>query len=1699
MVSKAKFQEAEIVTSQASNPFSSGGGGHFFEAKVQAAFLLHLLIGGRVPCLPTGTVQSVRLQAKQAGFNTDDVVVTVRTDSGTEHRLLAQVKHRAAVTASDTEFRDTLASAWADFNNPNAFAQGKDAIAIVTGPQSDRAIQHVRPLLDWARTSASSAEYFSKVATAHFSSDAKRGYLGVFRGVLTQVAGSAPDDEALWRFLRSLYLLSYDFDAQGSKDEAAILTVLDLARNQTGGLDAQGIWEGLVHQAQEWNKTAGTYTPAQLTERLRAAVQPRRSQPQRDAISRLEEHSKVVLAGISTELAPGISLSREAVFDTLAEAVESSRIVVVQGPPGSGKSAIVKMLFERLANGVQPFAFKAQEFNHPHIHQFLISVGIPISLEQLRCEFSMLPRKILLVDGAERLFELSSHEAFRHLLQQLRGDDSWTVVITCREASAEALREHLLSQWGDETTTVSIPTLNAKELAWVAGQAPHLATLIANPRLERLLRLPFILSLAWRAFPASSSNEVMSNIDERQFKDIVWCDYVERVAQKQGGMPIKRCQCLLTISVERARRMSLFVAPMNCDAEALQVLVEDSILVESKTGGYAPSHDVIEDWAIARFIAREFETKAGSPIEFTHAVGTEPAMRRGFRLWMSDALAGNDSQRVLDFAFAAYRRDDVPPVWRDEIAVAVLHSERAGNFIQSAEQQLLADNKALYRRLVHVLRTACKGPNESLLRTYGLAAFRSHEVLASVFVMPVGAGWRELILFTHRRLEDFDLDESSTVLGLLKDWAQGLSLSDPLPPEATAAAQICLKYWGLLTAPDVTEFLTLLFKIPQAAKGDVEAFIRAALEGNQTRHYHCDTILEYVTKSLECQPLCAHFPQLVIEVADRTWHMQPNDRDHYGYRLDLDELFGLKHSVRFHYHPESALQGPFPFLLASHPDLAVDFMVRLVNDATEHYVKSRIGHEARNVVLFAGTTTRPVIGSYRLWCMYRGMMPGPQVMECALMALEAWHLNQAKQGANIRAIFRKILESSTSAATLGVLVSVALAYPQALDEEVLPLLGVREFYQWDFDRSYEEQSHVTDVRPMLGAPTGGIEEIYYKERKDSAALPHRKTNLEELAFRLQLTPLRDRVWAILDRLNAELPPENEQSEGDKTWRIALHRMDIRHFKAEKGREPGEVLLTPGEPAPDLQEYIENAAQEFAPRQRRMTLTAWGIARFRGDTPSPDSFPDWRDAFAEARSLSEQASSACENLLLDRSGAVFVAAYSIRDHFQELSHEELEWCRKVLIDEVRRKDEDRTFDTRISKNPFDGSRPAALVLPLLLRNVTDEPTRSGIEDCLAVAVTHTSEEVRDYAAEGVRAWLWDIDAALAKACAGGLFELAGAENLIRSQGHRSRVFSQEEHERAVWAVTKTVRGQIVKRETVGTLSAPAVDLKAQDWPELLDALSMVRPEAADPDLRAFVMASLSALLLEAEAAEEWKSESRGDVSYEFQLAFAKLFARFTLARSADEARQIGELLVGYVERCPRYLGVLLELLLVEEDRIRSGPVFWNIWKSVFAPIFRHHLLRGPERIWRYDEMRKLVRVLLFADVEFKEGINEWAPVTEHRDFFKQAAAAVGNTPAGFGALVSILNSVGQVFLPEAILWLGHALERAQGTNLLQDRNADFDLEVLLRKVCYGYGIIIRQRPELHRAVLALLDRLVERGSHTGFRLRDYIVAPLPVSS
>ena len=72
--------------------------------------------------------------------------------------------------------------------------------------------------------------------------------------------------------------------------------------------------------------------------------------------------------------------------------------------------------------------------------------------------------------------------------------------------------------------------------------------------------------------------------------------------------------------------------------------------------------------------------------------------------------------------------------------------------------------------------------------------------------------------------------------------------------------------------------------------------------------------------------------------------------------------------------------------------------------------------------------------------------------------------------------------------------------------------------------------------------------IYDDERRRADSLPHRKHDLEALAIKLQLGAQRDAVWRILDEYRAALPEVGAQTEEDRLWRLALHRMDMRTYQ-----------------------------------------------------------------------------------------------------------------------------------------------------------------------------------------------------------------------------------------------------------------------------------------------------------------------------------------------------------------------------------------------------------------------------------------------------------------------------------------------------------------------------------------------------------------------
>ena len=251
---------------QLSNPFSTGGGGGHFEAHVQASFVALMLTGGYAPCLPCRPINKIKLQGKFAGYETDDLIVfTQDSDGDGQCKLLGQVKHSISITENDSTFADVIQSAWIDFNNSDVFSRGKDVIALITGPLSATDTNDVRTILEWARHSEDSVEFFQKVELAHFSSDSKRSKLKAFKANLKKANDDSDvQDEEAFDFLKHFYMLGYDLDIKAG----VTLALLHSLIGQYSPENVQSVWTRIVDEVQSANKNAGTISTASISKEL---------------------------------------------------------------------------------------------------------------------------------------------------------------------------------------------------------------------------------------------------------------------------------------------------------------------------------------------------------------------------------------------------------------------------------------------------------------------------------------------------------------------------------------------------------------------------------------------------------------------------------------------------------------------------------------------------------------------------------------------------------------------------------------------------------------------------------------------------------------------------------------------------------------------------------------------------------------------------------------------------------------------------------------------------------------------------------------------------------------------------------------------------------------------------------------------------------------------------------------------------------------------------------------------------------------------------------------------------------------------------------------------------------------------------------------------------------------------------------------
>ena len=1684
----------------------------------------------------------VHLQTEGLGWHTDDFLIVGETGSAQRHKLAGQVKRSFTVSATDDDCKKAFQDFWTDFKNPHRFSPAADRFALVTLRGSNTLLEYFAGLLDAARAAADGAEFERCLATNGFLNAKAVQYGQEIRSIIGAMEGGSVSAADIWPFLRVLHILSLDLNTSTQQTEASIKTLLAHTANGEDPIRAANeSWNALLREVCGGMPTARGFRRNDLPEVVRTRHSTVGGADQR-ALRALGHHSSLILDGIRPTLGASLHLGRVCLVQQVIQQTEATQVVLVSGAAGSGKSSVAKDMARVLAADHFVFTFRAEEFATPHFDETLSRSQIPVSAATLGALLATQGRKVMLVESVERLLEASTRDAFTDLLTLVAKDPSWRIVLTCRDYSADLVRTAFLTGAGLGCAIVTIPPLDDAELQEVEAANPSLAYPLTSATLRRLLRNPYILD---KALQVSWLAEHPLPQSEREFRRRVWQEIVRAEHFGVNGMPRRRENVFVQVALRRARALTLYASCADLDPEVIDTLRRDSLVVSSEGSGVllAPAHDVLEDWAILQWIDEQHAMPDGSVRALSSTLGTYPAVRRTYRKWVAE-LVERDAE-ASDRLFRAVIQDlELPAQFRDDTIISLLRSSASVAFLQRQSADLLANDKRLLGLVIRLLRVAC------VTSPTWLVGPTAHP---SLFAVPYGVAWGCVLRLVGGTLQSFTAADRGLLLGLVEDWAKGVSWQTPYPDGADSAAAIA--HW-LLPAFDDYRFkdqrkrtLTVLAKIPNADR----ARFSALLQGSPTeekRDRAAEDFREIVFEDLDGMPAARDMPDAVVSVAKDFLLCSEVDPGHAS-GMGLETLFGINHARSHAFFPASAYRGPFLPLMRHHPEKALAFVIAVFNQSADWYAHPRVWSRSveppfEMALIFSDGTSKVQWCNGRLWCLYRGMSVGPYVLQSLLMATEQGLLELAEAyPGELDALLLSILKRSDSAALTAVVASIAPAFPRACGETLLVLLGSPLCIQLDRSRLANEiqaPSRMNGMFPSRDAKN----RIYENERTAADARPHRRRDLQIAALDLQLGPLAPRVQQVLDRHRAALPPLEQQDEDDRTWRLALHRMDARQYKiaeqeptsspivgadATDVEDAGYVRLDLALPEPDVRKMVDDADTRLRVMNARSGLLMWGCKVYGREEGSYDP-GEWRQRLKDAVAASGPQPPDSE-YDFGRGGPGFVAAVCVRDHWEEMTDDERDWCVNTVCSEVERGDLWNQF-ARAQRNSMSADRPCASTVPLLLGKGLTGPLKASSEHVLILALTHANDEVRTYAAAGIGWHLSGIDRALTLRC---VRAVATEARLVqqavdaetgrpaprrRRPGSPSPVAAPDSEPgdglgpfaRVATDADDAKRGQGPRRQ-IEEIEAEVATLIRQRFfeegaiPE--DAVETLDPTAwfgAEANVR--ILSILGAIPTEpaAIAAFErlartlvawWDADDDDDSSshrrernFETEFAQSQLLQSFLLRTPLAAAKTILQPVLDAVDQHPKEVGGVLNGLILVEDASPNTAQFWSLWALFVEKVL---VAKWLQRIDREHATGDEMLSAIFLGSWWKEEVRHWRSLEGYAGNVHALFDALPVSSAVLQKYLRLLYHVGEQSLPEAFIRIATRLQHGDPQQLLARGNSIYLLEVLLQRYVYGRPLELKSRKDLREAVLFILDHLVEVGSSAAFRMRDDFVTPI----
>lgn len=1671
--------------------FQKGGGGTNFEQAIQTAFIIGLAINGTGPCLPSNEIIEVSFQNTSKGYETDDLLVIAKSGLG-EHRLLMQIKHDVSFTENDETFKEVMQAFWNDYNNEAIFDRTKDKLIIVKGGLTRAERNHFKSIFNWANSHATEVDFIIEINRIK----AKKECLDIIRNILKSANGNtALTDKEIWEFAKCMDVLEYDLLQAGSVDQAYFLNLIKLSKNKFSTLNEKEIWDGLSFIAATFNKEGGNITAETIRHMdIYKNFSVENLVPHFRAIEKLKIDSGAIINPLKDTIGD-LHLKRSGITENIIQSISIFPITIVTGKPGVGKSAQVKDLFRNELATSSVFVFRADQFSQPHIANVFSSQGVDISIRDIFSCITLIPDKILYLDSFEKLLEADPECAFKQLIGILAEYSDIKLLVSSRKYAIDLIIQKFgLSK--EKIGVIEIPLLTDEEFKIVTAKYPQLYNLLGNEKIKPLLQSPKYLDFAVKVIQKSGDN--FADIELADFKSRLWNILVVDEANEKNGLPIKRENAFMEIAVKRAKEMKLFTQPITADAEATALLVKDEILIQEPLHRrYTPAHDILEDWALVKHILLVYED-AASIDDFFSKIGKEPAVRRAFRLWIEEMLTENGA-KVVALVKDVLNSKTIERYWTDEILIAIFRSQVSEVFFIGFEKDLLSENAKLLIRCLHIIKTCCK-ENDGKVN----------------LLLPIGSGWREMLMFIARHIDQLAVNRLN-IISYLSAWhLKVIFRFDEINLyELTSAKSVVLHFINEIESGlqlwkernmkgKIKDLVDILFDLSSIAKNEIKQLVEQSFagKGNDSR-IHClldKPVIKKCLSGLGNQELVKELPELIVESAWKEWKLRPIDPPPPGsimamigdYSINSDKCWGIED--RHEFFPSGVYKTPLYNLLYYYPLKGLEFIVQFINYSVDFYVQAKCQYKHQLAELefeLPDGTKRNLWGAGELWVAYRGISVTHYLLESLLMSFEKFLLGIAGRRndtsrANLKFVFEYIYKNTNNVAPLGVLVSVAMAYPTEMDESMLCLLKVKEFYEWDLSRALQEHAAL--------APMDQNIPFAQKERWESNQLVHRKKFIRGLMdfildYQFNVRKLNKGIHLVFDQLKKDIRVE------DFVWKKTITEIDIRNHKVgDYDEKLGGFPIEP-EYDKDIQEFMDSNREEFESENRAMNYSTQLKKAFEGKDHI--SYPDWQACQKEYESNENL------NILFDR--PVTLAIVGLRDISDQLDKEEKIWCITTILDTAATIIHDTTArNYSLNRGYVLMEKELALSsFELTLKFCESEEDRYKVLLIMVhmlIApfseheVTKITKYIREtfsrhYPKETKTIWFTVVQYAAYRKI----------NSYFYDDYDHNRLQSAKEGER-----------QYIEEQTKGenrVLNLSTVTLDSYSGYFLKRALLMIPYDSDDVQLKEFIRHFVLVLVEDLKLEEDYSYRSRNEGKQkcfqevvEIKFYFAELmiiaaptFSKLILDIILDESYKSLADTTNYRHRDDLFdftVDVLKFSIAKLDDIIANNPEdsfknkviehFWEVWAHLYEKIKSSGTLYFTQQ--------------LFLDTGWKEEAIDWLPLLGKKEVYHQMINDFG--AFNVQSILNVFSTIGEkTFMPEGISWL---VEILKNNPLHLTALISLDAERFIKRLFYNHISEIKRTKRFIDDFVWLLDNMIELGSSEAYLFRENVITYKAVS-